>query len=127
MKIGKRVWHSRRLNDKNAEVAEFDTPVCYVTRPNHLTVMPAISRGFMELMKYGEDLENTWTVIALGRDFDGVFHEGDVMWVDDESPIEAVETEYGNGASANAVVKNVAEVNYTISVTLTRNKEQIKR
>lgn len=126
MRIGKTVWHSSRLNSANAEVAEYAKPISYVTRTNYLTVMPAVSRGYMEVMKYGEDLENTWTVIARGAVFHDVFHEGDVMWVDDEAPIETVEETYGNGASANAIVKNVAEVNYTISITLTRNKEQIK-
>ncbi|MBR5272759.1 MAG: hypothetical protein IKU25_05125 [Clostridia bacterium] len=127
MKIGKKVWHSQRLNSANAEVAEYGKPTEYVTHTNYLTVMPATSRGFLEIMRYGEDLENTWTVIANGKAFDGVFHEGDVMWVDGESPDETIDDEYGDGASANAVVKSVAEVNYTISVTLTRNKDQIKQ
>lgn len=127
MRIGKKVWHAKRINDFNEETAEYEEPVFYVTRTNYLTVMPAISRGFMEVMKYGEDLENTWTVIANGKAFDGVFHEGDVLWVDDESPIENIEEQYGHGASANAIVKNVSEVNLTINITLTRNKEQTKR
>lgn len=127
MRFGKTVWHAKRTNDFNAEVAEYETPKSYVTRPNYLTVMPAVSRGFMEVMKYGEDLENTWTVIALGMAFEGVFKEGDLMWVDGESPIDDIEKTYGVGSSANAVVKSVSEVNRTISVTLKRNKEQVKK
>jgi hypothetical protein len=80
----------------------------------------------MEIMKFGENLENTWTVVANGRVFDGVFKEGDLMWVDGESPIADVEEEYGYGSSANAIIRSVAEVNKTISITLTRNKEQVK-
>lgn len=127
MKIGKTVWHAKRINDSNAEIAEYATPVSYVTRANYLTVMPATSRGFMAMMQYGEEIENTWTVIANGRAFDGVFNEGDLMWVDGESPIAEVEQTYGNGASATAEVKSSVEVNLTISVTLTRNKNQVTK
>lgn len=127
MRFGEKVWHAKRTNDFNAEIAEYESPVFYINRPNYLTVMKAVSRGYMEVMKYGEDLDNTWTVIALGRAFDGVFKEGDAMWVDGESPIEEIEKKYGIGASANAIVKSVAEVNKTIGITLTRNKEQIKK
>lgn len=127
MRIGKKIYHAKRLNDFNAEVSEYDTPKSYITRTNYITVMPAVSRGFIQVLQYGEDLDDTWTVIANGRAFAGVFHKGDVMWVDDESPDEEIESEYGNGASANAIVKNVAEVNYTLNLTLMRNKDQIKK
>lgn len=127
MKIGGKVYHAKRVYDENAITATFERPVAYVTRPNYLTVMPATSRGYLVMMQYGEDLENTWTAIANGRAFEGVFKEGDLMWVDGESPIEAVEQEYGYGTSANAVIRSVAEVNHTISLVLTRNKEQAKK
>lgn len=126
MRFGKQVYHSKRIEDKNAKMPSFERPVEYVTRPNYLSVMPAVGRGFMEVVKYGEDLVNTWTVIANSMVFDGVFKEGDLVWVDGEKPIESIEEEYGFGSSANAIVRNVAEINTTISITLTRNKEQIK-
>ena len=88
--------------------------------------MPATSRGFTELVKYGEDVNKTWTVIANANAFDGVFQEGDVFWVDGHEPDEDIETEYGNGSSANAVVDNVAYVNSSISITLKKNKNQVK-
>ena len=127
MRFGGKVYHARRVYEENATIPTFETPSSYVTRANYLSVMAATSRGFMEVMKYGEDLENTWTVIANGRAFAGAFKEGDLMWVDGESPIDFVEKEYGNGASANAIVRSVDEVNNTISITLTRNKEQTKK
>ena len=126
MRFGVSIYHAKRVYKENATIATFDSPNPYVTRANYISVMPATSRGFMEIMKYGEDLENTWTVIANGRVFSGVFKEGDLMWVDGESPVASVEQEYGNGASANAIIRSVSEVNQTISITLTRNKRQVK-
>lgn len=125
MKFGKSVWHAKRINDFNAEVAEYNAPIEIVTRPNYFTIMQATTRGLFEVMKYGETAQNTWTIIANGRVFDGKINKGDVMWVDGAKPIENIEEMYGNGASANAIVKNVAEVNQTISITLERNQNQI--
>lgn len=127
MRVGKSVWHARRINDLNAEIGEYEKPIKIVTRFNYLTVMPAVSRGFMEVVKSGETLYDTWTVTANGRYFDGKFKAGDLMWVDGESPIESVEKKYGNGASATAIIKNVAEVNFTIAIRLERNQNQSKQ
>ena len=124
MRIGTSVWHASRINDNNAEIAEFDTPTEIRTRCNYLTVMPATSRGFMEVMRYGEDIDNTWTAIANDRAFHGKIKEGDLFWIDGEKPIPELEAEYGNGATATAVVKSVAYVNYSIAITLTRNKDK---
>lgn len=125
MRIGKKVYHSKRTNEKNAEIAEFSSPVEYITRANHITVMPA--SGFLAMMQYGEEISNTWTMIANANAFDGVFKVGDLMWVDGESPIKEVENTYGNGASANALIQSVAVGDRTISITLTRNKNQVKQ
>lgn len=131
MKVGKSVWYANRINEPNAEISYFDKPVEIKTRWNYFTVMQAITRGYFEVKKYGETAENVWTVIANAKYFDGKINKGDVMWVDGESPFSEknadLEAEYGNGCTANAVVKNVAEVNYTISITLERNQNQIKQ
>ena len=127
MRFGGKVYHAQRVYEENATLPSYEAPKQYVTRPNYLSVMPATSRGFLEVMKYGEELNDTWTVIANQRAFNGVFKEGDLMWVDGDEPIASVEQEYGNGSSANAVVRSVAEVNNTISITLTRNKQQEKQ
>lgn len=124
MKIGKTVWHARRINDPNSEIPLYEKPVSYVTRPNYLTVMPASSRG-LAFMQYGEEVDNTWTLTANGGAFYDVFSEGDLMWVDGASPIPEIESAYRNGASANAVVKSAVEVNLTVSAVLTRNKNRI--
>ena len=92
MKVGKSIWHARRINDLNAEIGEYEKPTEIVTRFNYLTVMP-------------ETLYDTWTATANGRYFDGKFKAGDLMWVDGESPIESIEKKYGNGASATAEIE----------------------
>ena len=125
MRVGERIWHSARINEANAEIAEFSEPTEIRTRFNYFTVMPATSRGFMEVMKYGEDIDSTWTAIANDRAFHGKIKEGDLFWLDGEKPIPELEAEYGNGATATAVVKSVAYVNLTIAITLTRNKDKV--
>ena len=127
MRVGESIWHSARINLDNAEVAEYAEPTEIRTRFNYFTVMPATSRGFMEVMKYGEDIDSTWTAIANDRAFHGKIKEGDLFWLDGEKPIHELEAEYGIGSTATAVVKNVSYGNHTISITLTRNKEQVKR
>ena len=37
--------------------------------------------------------------------FSNVFNVGDILWVDGLEPNTAIETQYGNGASGNAIVK----------------------
>ena len=125
MTIGKSLWHSKRKEILNAEIAEYEAPVEIRTRANFLTCMPATARGYMEIMQYGERISNYWTIIANARAFSGKIKEGDLMWVDGEKPIESVEAEYGIGASANAIVKTVAEGNCTISITLERNQDRV--
>jgi hypothetical protein len=78
-------------------------------------------------MKYGEDVDNTWIMVASMRAFGNEIKEGDLFWVDGKKPNEEIEEKYGNGASANAVVKSVRLGNHSIEITLTRNKNEIKR
>lgn len=127
MRVGKSVWHASRLNDFNAEIAEYGTPTEIVTAFNYLTIMPASSRGNLEVLKHGETLYDTWTGIANGMCFEGKFKEGDVMWVDGHTPIAELEEQYGNGATANAVIKSALETNFTINLILHRNQEQVKQ
>ena len=93
MEIGKSVWLASRLNEINAEIPEYEKPVEIVTRVNYFTVMPAVSRGFMEVLKSGETLYNTWTATANGRYFNNKIKVGDLIWLDGEIPIESIENE----------------------------------
>jgi hypothetical protein len=125
MRVGEIIWHSARINEPNAEISEYAEPIEIRTRFNYFSVMPATSRGFMEVMKYGEDIDSTWTAIANDRAFHGKIKEGDLFWLDGEKPIPELEEKYGIGSTANAVVKSVAYVNLTIAITLTRNKDKV--
>lgn len=127
MRVGESIWHASRINEDNAEISEFSEPTEIRTRFNYFTVMPVTSRGFMEVMKYGEDIDSTWTAIANDRAFHGKVKEGDLFWLDGEKPPEEITDEYGYAESATAVVKSVAYVNLTIAITLTRNKDQVKQ
>ncbi len=151
MRVGQSIWHSSRINEDNAEISEFSEPTEITTRFNYFTVMPATSRGFMEVVKYGEDVDSTWTAIANANAF-GANHGfilgesllgsrdvlsktnyferikiGDVFWLDGERPNAKLEAEYGVGSTATAIVKSVNHVNLSISITLTRNKDQVKQ
>ena len=125
MRVGESIWHSARINADNAEMPEYEKPTEIRTCFNYFTVMPATSRGYMEVMKYGEDVDSTWTAIANDRAFHGKVKVGDLFWLDGEKPIPELEAEYGNGATATAVVKSVSYVNLTIAITLTRNKDKV--
>lgn len=127
MRVGKSIWYCSRINDNNSEIPRFAQPVEIHTQFNYFTVMPATSRGFMEVMKYGEDIDSTWTAIANDQVFHGKIKEGDLFWLDDDKPITELEEKYGNGATATAVVKSVSYVNLTISITLTRNKDKVSQ
>lgn len=127
MRVGESIWHSSRIDVANAEISEYSEPTEIRTRFNYFTVMPATSRGYMEVMRYGEDLDSTWTAIANDRAFHGKIKEGDLFWLDGEKPIPELEEEYGIGSTATAVVKSVSYVNISISITLTRNKDQVKQ
>ena len=126
MRVGDSIWHSARINQFNEERAEYSNPVEIRTRFNYFSVMPATSRGYLEVMKYGEDVDSTWTAIALDRVFHGKINVGDLFWLDGEQPIPELEEEYGIGSTATAIVKSVSYVNLTMSITLTRNKEQVR-
>ena len=125
MRIGKSVWLAKRLNEINAEIAEYDEPIEIITRPNYLTVMPASAGNYLEMLKSGENLYNSWNATANGFMFDGRIKAGDVMWLDGDKPIADIEQMYGNGASATAEVINVSEVNYTIAIRLQRRQNQV--
>lgn len=129
MKVGKTVWHSKRKNNLNAEIGEYEKPTKIITRFNYFTVMPAVSRGFMEVLKSGETLFDTWTATANSRYFDGQFNVGDLMWVDGDTPPnenELSET-FGYKESATAEIVNVSEINFSLAIRLERNQDQIKK
>ena len=125
MMVGEKVWHSKRKEITNAEIAEFEKPYDITTKFMYLTCMPKTSRGDLVVLQHGETKYKYWTIIANAKYFDGVFKEGDKMWVDGHKPIESIEEEYGYGASANAVIKSAIPVNLSIHITLEENQDRV--
>lgn len=124
MEFGQKVWYSNRKPISNAKIPHYDTPVEIITKANYFSVMPASSRGYLAVLRYGETLDKTWTAIANARFFNGKIKRGDLMWVDGEKPIKEYEEKFGNGTTANAVVKDVSVVNHTISIVLEVNQNR---
>lgn len=122
MRVGDSVWHASRQEIPNATQATYDEPNEIVTRFNYLTVMAA--SGYVQVMKYGEDVNNTWNVVANQRAFENKIKVGDLFWVDGHSPNDEIESKYGIGSSANAVVVAVGKGNVSMEITLKRNKNQ---
>lgn len=126
MRIGDNVWYSSRIQKSNATIPTYAKPETITTRPNYFTVMPAAARE-MGVLQYGEDVNDTWVVIANYGAFNGKIKVGDLFWVDGEEPITKLEAEYGYGSTANAEVTSMSSVNFTIKIILSRNKRQIKK
>lgn len=125
MRVGKSVWLARRKNAINESVAEYEKPIEIVTRYNYFTVMPASSGNYLQIIKSGENLYNSWVAIANARIFEGIIRAGDLMWLDGEKPITNIEEEYGYGSSATAEVKSAVENNFYMNITLERRQEQV--
>jgi hypothetical protein len=127
MRVGQSVWLARRKEIPNAEVAEYEKPIEIKTGFNYLTIMPASSRGGLEVMKHGETLYDTWTGIANAFYFEGKIKEGDLLYIDGHKPNTKLESEYGYGATANAVVKSALTVNISMNLVISRNQDQVKQ
>jgi hypothetical protein len=125
MRVGDSIWHSARINEDNAEIAEFAEPTEIRTRFNYLTVQPSISRHDLRVQANGETIYGDWSIVANARCFDGKIKYGDLFWVDGATPIAEVEEEFGYGASANAEVVAVMPVNISISIVLRKRQNQI--
>ena len=127
MRLGQSVWLARRKEIPNAEIPEYEKPIEIKTAFNYLTIMPASSRGGLEVMKHGETLYDTWTGIANARYCEGKIKEGDLMYIDGHKPNANLEAEYGYGATANAIVKSALTTNISMNLVLSRNQDQVKR
>jgi hypothetical protein len=126
MRFGSKVWLSRRIETPNATMPSYEEPIEIVTRPNYFTVMSAVGGGYVEVMKHGETIYDTWNIVANANVFCGKIKQGDLMWVDGQEPIEEIEKENGIGSSANAVVNSVSEGNISLSIVLKTNHNKVK-
>lgn len=124
MRISDSVWYSTRKNDYNSEIGTYSFPQEIKTRANYLTVS-SNGNGYLEILKYGEKASKYYTIVANANYFKDTFNHGDLFWIGIEPDMD-IESEYGNGASANAVVKSVAMGNLYINLELEENDNRIK-
>lgn len=110
MRIGETLYHSARQIDTNG-VVNYTPAKAYKTRLRFLTCQPA--SGYMETLEFGEKLSRTWVLIADYRQFDRVFSEGDLLFLDGVSPAEIELYEQ----QANAVITSIQRQNKVIRIT----------
>lgn len=125
MEFWEEVWYCNRNNETASEEPTYDTPKKIITRPNYFTVMPAEAGGYLQLLKHGETIFETWIVCVNSKIFPNILQEGDLLWVDGEKPNQELEQLYGNGATANAVVSSVSKGRFATTITLKRNQKQV--
>jgi hypothetical protein len=118
MKNGSIVWLSRRKDIENALVEEFLEPQKIILKNNFFTCQPACNGGYLAILRYGENISNTWNCIANANFFKDKIKMGDLMWVDGAQPIK--EEHHLN--TANARVVSVNTINTTMQITLEKNQ-----
>lgn len=127
MRVGEKIYHAKRISNENAEINEYAKPTELTTKFNYLTCVSSVTRGYMEVLQYGERVTDFWTIIAKTSNFKNKFAKGDVMWVDGEKPIENIEEMYGYGASANAVIKSIGYGNLYMTISLEVNQNRVTK
>ena len=127
MRVGENVYYAKRINDINAEIGEYSEPKEIVTRFNYFTCMPS-GTGYVQGVKDGGKATNMWNCVANARVFRGTFNIGDLFWVDGEKPPKKEELNelYGYAESATAEIVDVADLNFSLTITLQRNQKQEK-
>lgn len=111
MRLGESIWHCA-LMPRDDGVKEYENPRKYTTRLNYLVVQPA--SGYTKTVEFGENISRTWTITANYNQFDRVFKEGDLLFVDGNQPITGDNIE--NGEGANAVITSVRRQNLILYI-----------
>lgn len=112
MKNGESVYHCRRTSADTDTIRTYAPAKKYTLRFGYLTVQPAT--GYSSIVLYGKKITETWIAIANANAFNGVFKEGDLMYVDGAAPAAGHE----NGKGANAVVDYVSFQNKALRIVL---------
>lgn len=102
---------------KETEPIEYEEPTKYKLRFNYLTIMPA--SGYTNATAYGKDISRIYTGIAKAIYFNGVFKEGDLLYIEG---LEPSENEAYNGEYANAEIESVRYQNLFIMLTIRKRK-----
>lgn len=115
MKMGKTIWHCKRISPDDSDIKAYDSPDPHRLRFGHLSLQPA--SGYKNTILFGEQIQKTWIMIANQAEFQGIFHEGDLLYVDGNTP-NLSDSDYENGDGANAVIDSVREQNRAIYIVL---------
>lgn len=117
MKVGQKVWLCKRLYENDEGIIVYDEPKEYTLAFNYLTINSA--SGYLATIQYGEKLSKVWNMKAKKPFFDGIFDEGDLLYIEGNKPDLANEN-YLNGDGANAKVTSVLNHLVSYSITLER-------
>lgn len=119
MKNGKTVYFCTRTSKAGDEIETFAKPQAFVLRLGFLTIQPA--SGYMDFQSYGEFVNITHRGIATPYEmWDGVFHEGDRLYLDKvpDGYSNDVEPDNGWGYDANAKIIAVKPQNRAINIVI---------
>lgn len=115
MTLGQSIWHCKFLGEDENGAMTYSAPVEYKTAFRHLTVKKA--SGYLAVMRYGKEINSIWRMVALKSLFDGIFNEGDLLYIDGNSP-DLSDEDYFNGKGANVVVQSVLPELVSITIDL---------
>ena len=109
MRVGETFYHSvRKIN--NNDLVTYSVAKPYRTQLGYITCQPA--SGYTETLEFGEKVSKTWTIVANYSRFNGVFNEGDLLFLDGAKPTD--KDLYEN--EANAVITSVRYQNKIIRI-----------
>ena len=120
MRNEEKIWYCLRDDKANSEMDEYLAPKELILRmpsifsPVSITVQPL--NGFTDRMAYGETTSKYQRIVLTPYQYwYGKFKEGDLFYLDGQSPQD---DEQYYGEYANYVVDNVANQNQSIEVTV---------
>lgn len=119
------IYHAKKIDIKNADITQYQSPSQIITQPNYFTVEKASAIGGLAYLEFGSQIESSWRATANSIYFENTFSIGDLFWLENTSPNTELEEKYGIGCTANAIVTNVTNQGRTIVLTLVTNKEKI--
>lgn len=109
MRVGETFYHSVRKIDNN-DLVTYSVAKPYRTQLGYITCQPA--SGYTETLEFGEKVSKTWTIVANYSRFNGVFNEGDLLFLDGAKPTDTDLYE----KEANAVITSVRYQNKIIRI-----------
>ena len=115
MNKGQSIWHCKFLGEDEDGIQTYLAPQEYKLAFNYITINPV--SGYLAVLQYGKQISKIWSMKAKKSIFDGVFHEGDLLYVDGNFP-NIEDENYENGYNANARVQSVHPLLQSISIEL---------